>query len=146
VLSEYAGNHERPITEWIFGAVDEYTKPAMERPHAEEMNWAYNPEWGEGSLTWQTHEEYGSVPVTIGDDLEWLKEMAEREPEANHYGELMVWHLSELPTEEQWEAFKRAFDSFEVNEPWRQSKPAKVYPLKLWLETVEVKTTRTVVF
>lgn len=110
VLSEYAGNHERMLTEWIFGMTDDYTNPSMDRPHAEEMEWAGGGEM-EGTLITTPHDEYGAVWQHIGDDPEWYEIARLTRPGENINGRLVWWTLEEPPTEEQWKAFKRAFES-----------------------------------
>lgn len=127
VLSEYAGNHERELTAWVFGAVDLniWDEVAPIRPFAEAMAWAYDPEGKysqtEGTLLTFPHEEYGPVWQTIGDDDEWFEEnmvgntkLRNGHPvmERNIYGHMIIWHLMEEPTDEEWEALKGALNSY----------------------------------
>src|SRR3954469_14170048 len=90
VLSEYAGNHERELTAWVFGAESEYMPGGLpedfpgNRPHAEAMAWAFDPEGSEGKLEMFAHEEYGMVWQDIGDDQDWVQEQWKKDPKLNY--------------------------------------------------------------
>ena len=95
ILSEYAGNHERELTAWVFGAESEYMPGGYirrVRPHAEEMAWAWSED-REGTLEMVPHEEYGMVWQIIGDDPDWIKKSVEAgQPE---YGRMVQWRFAE---------------------------------------------------
>lgn len=139
VLSEYAGNHERELTYWVFGAMSDYPPGGWEppeRPHAPSMEWADGGEM-EGTLERFPHEEYGLVWQTIGDDPEWLKDHMN----PPQYGRMVYWRFAEPPTDEQWEALKAALDTYEPQPQFTRPMP-KVTVEKLSL--VRVVTTREV--
>jgi hypothetical protein len=94
----YTGNYEREMTAWVFGVESDYMPGGWEeqpRPHAESMKWASDD--GEGPLSLFPHDEYGLVWQEIGGgESKWIIE----------------WHLSEVPTDEQWQALEAAIRSF----------------------------------
>lgn len=129
-LSEWSGNHQREITEWVFGAWEEFNGPNpfyQDRPHAEAMAWAHDPEGYEGTLEQFPHEEYGMVWSDVDN---WT------------YGENSIWwRLTEAPTDEQWGAFRAALESFEVEPRSYVPDPPKVEINKVGLVRIEIKRT-----
>jgi hypothetical protein len=101
VLSEYAGNHERHLSYWMLGVLDDGMidsgKTLSNRPHADAMLWARDEDEGEGSLQMVAHEEYGYVWEVLGGSAGSVR-----------------WQLDAAPNQEQWNALIRALDGLET--------------------------------
>lgn len=98
-LSEYAGNHERELTYWVFGAYDDsYSSGFADRPHASAMAWAYDAtSAAPGFLQMVAHEEYGMV---------WQ----DLDPQNSN---TVIWKLAERPESAQWDALRAVLKSYE---------------------------------
>lgn len=96
-LDEYAGNHERELTYWVFGAYDDsYSSGFFDRPHANAMEWAHDAITSSGFLEMVAHEEYGMV---------WQ----DLDPQDS---KTVVWRLSHQPVSAQWDALQAVLNSF----------------------------------
>lgn len=143
-LSEYAGNHEREFTYWLFGLQDinGYIRPELKeemdtrRDHAKSLEFFSGEidedgDQMEGGLYTYPHEEYGPVWQTLADNN----------------SNAMLYRMFEEPSEEDWLALVAACKNDYQPPTWsymtKPPKPVKITKIKLSKVVTEIVEERT---